>query len=71
MNDYIITETRQIGIKAESHDEGIKAVMDGGGDLISKVLSANFRQLSPQQQSAQVQVGQPLTKPPPTKSEKK
>jgi hypothetical protein len=71
MNDYVITETRQIGIKANSHDEAIKAVVDGGGDLLSKVVSANFRQAQaqPSQQLAQQQLIQ-QSKSPTTKSAK-
>ena len=55
LEDYVINKVIQIGIRATSHEEALRAVMAGRGDMLATNYSVTFRQqpmagVQPQQQ---------------------
>ncbi len=66
--NYIVTQNKQFGIDAESQEEAIKSIMNGGGDLITFAINATVRPMpqQPVRPSANISSGitvTPATKP--------
>lgn len=57
--DYIVNKTVQVGIQATSHEEALRAVMAGGGDILATNYTAQFR---PRPANQQQEAGKQLQK---------
>lgn len=49
---FIVNKVQQIGIDAETHDEALRAVMAGSGDILAANYSINIRPPAPPQNVA-------------------